>query len=221
MNDEPSPPRRLTRAQAKARTRQNLLEAAEATFARKGFAGASVEEIAEAAGYTIGALYSHFHSKEQLFLELLSARASDRFVSVVEILSAEEADHADPFEAFSRLLVEVADKDADFLPLQAEFWLYAVRNPDAMGALAAQRREQAEALRSLVAAAMERAGVAPGIPVTTVTAVVLALFQGLVRQRRIEPPSVPGDLFAQALRWLFIGMRASTAGRPLDAGARP
>lgn len=220
MKQEPSPHRRMTRAEAKARTRQNLLEAAEAVFARKGFAGASVEEIAETAGHTIGALYSHFHSKEQLFLELLSARASNRFVSVVEILSAGEGGSADPFEAFSQLLVEVADKDTGFLPLQAEFWLYAVRNPDAMGALEVQRREQAEALRSLVAAAMERADVAPGIPVTTVTAVVLALFQGLVRQRRIEPASVPGDLFAQALRWLFIGMQASTAGRPFEAGSR-
>ena len=69
--------RRLTRAEAKNRTRQLLLDAAAQVFARKGFAGASVEEIAEAAGYSIGAVYSNFGSKEQLFLELSAAYRSD------------------------------------------------------------------------------------------------------------------------------------------------
>ena len=77
MNEGDAAPRRqrLTRAEAKARTRQQLLDAAARTFARKGYAGASVEEIAESAGYSTGALYSNFASKEQLFLELMSARA--------------------------------------------------------------------------------------------------------------------------------------------------
>jgi AcrR family transcriptional regulator len=78
MKDGPSlPRRRLTRAEAKARTRQLLLEAAASVFASKGFAGASVEEIAEAAGFSIGAVYSNFGSKEELFLELSQAYRSD------------------------------------------------------------------------------------------------------------------------------------------------
>ena len=66
---------RLSKAEAKARTRELLLSAAARTFARKGFAGASVDEIAEAAGYTVGALYSNFGSKERLFVELMRSRA--------------------------------------------------------------------------------------------------------------------------------------------------
>src|ERR1035438_2954546 len=76
VNEERGLPRRLTRAETRARTREQLLDAAAFVFARKGFAGASVEEIAESAGYSTGALYSNFESKEQLFLELLSARRS-------------------------------------------------------------------------------------------------------------------------------------------------
>ncbi|HTZ25378.1 MAG TPA: TetR family transcriptional regulator, partial [Streptosporangiaceae bacterium] len=55
MNEEDRgrPRKRLTRAEAKARTRELLLDAAARTFARKGFAGASVEEIAEDAGFTV------------------------------------------------------------------------------------------------------------------------------------------------------------------------
>src|SRR5437763_6344829 len=59
------------RDQQKAMTRQRLLEAAEAVFARRGFHGASVDEIAREAGATTGALYANFAGKEDLFLELL------------------------------------------------------------------------------------------------------------------------------------------------------
>ncbi|SIT42352.1 Transcriptional regulator [Paraburkholderia piptadeniae] len=63
--------KRLTREQSKDQTRLRLLDAAQAIFMKKGFAAASVEDIAEAAGYTRGAFYSNFRSKPELFLELL------------------------------------------------------------------------------------------------------------------------------------------------------
>ena len=77
-NPAPQQPvrQRLTRAEAKARTREQLLDAAAQVFAQRGYAGASVDEIAEAAGYSAGALYSNFNGKEQLFLELMSERRS-------------------------------------------------------------------------------------------------------------------------------------------------
>ena len=63
--------KRLTREQSKDQTRQRLLDAAQAMFMKKGFVAASVEDIAQAAGYTRGAFYSNFRSKPELFLELL------------------------------------------------------------------------------------------------------------------------------------------------------
>jgi hypothetical protein len=57
---------------------------------------------------------------------------------------------------------------------------------------------------------MERFGAAPEIPPRAVTAVILSLFQGLVHQRRVDPVSVPDDLFAQALRWLVAGLQSAT-----------
>ncbi|MDR3097562.1 MAG: TetR/AcrR family transcriptional regulator [Paraburkholderia sp.] len=62
---------RLTREQSRDQTRERLLDAAQAMFMRKGFVGASVEDIAQAAGYTRGAFYSNFHSKPELLVELL------------------------------------------------------------------------------------------------------------------------------------------------------
>jgi AcrR family transcriptional regulator len=196
--------RRPTRAEAKQRTRELLLDAAATTFARKGYSGASVEEIAEAAGFSIGALYSNFTGKEQLFLELLSSRASGRVSAAAEILA--DTDGPDPLGALGGLLVDVADKDMDFAPLQAEFWLYAVRNPETMDTLADRMREPREALAGLVGDAMRRHGTSPEVSVDAVSTVVFALFQGLVRQRRIDPASVPPELFGQALRWLVTGL---------------
>jgi len=197
---------RLTRAAAKARTRELLLDAAARVFAQKGLAGASVDEIAEAAGYSIGAVYSNFGSKEQLFVELLKERANDRVTQATEI--AADAEPAEAQRAFSRLLVEVADKDVDFAPLQAEFWLYAVRNPELMEAYAERMREPRDLLTQLVARSVPdpaRAG--------ELSAIVIALFQGLVRMRRVDPDSVPDELFGRALRWLFIGALADEEPR--------
>ncbi|WP_028933717.1 TetR/AcrR family transcriptional regulator [Pseudonocardia spinosispora] len=205
MNDEATePPRRLSRAEAKARTRERLLASAAQVFARKGFAGASVEEIAEAAGYSIGALYSNFGNKEELFLELQSARVRERTARAHEIIERREED--DPITALGRFMVDIADKDTDFAQLQAEFWLYAVRNPHALDAMADRVAQQRDAMRGSVSAGMARRGITSDVPAETVTTVLFALFNGLVQQRRLDPDSVPPQLFGQAVHWLFTGL---------------
>jgi AcrR family transcriptional regulator len=202
--------RRLTRAEAKARTREQLLDAAAHVFAEKGYAGASVEEIAEAAGYSTGALYSNFDGKEQLFLELLSARRSRgvarQTAAVAEVLNEDPASGGDPLALLYQRLENIADASSEPAALQAEFWLYAVRNPQAMRVVAAKTDERIEALTPLVARAMQRYGAGTEVPPEEATRVILALFQGLKRQRRIDP-AVPAELLTQALGWLLAGMR--------------
>jgi AcrR family transcriptional regulator len=65
-------PVRLTREQNRAQTRERILASAATVFAREGYGGASVDRIAEEAGYSKGALYSNFTSKDELFLELVN-----------------------------------------------------------------------------------------------------------------------------------------------------
>ena len=189
---------RLTRAEAKARTRERLLDAAARVFAQKGLAGASVDEIAEAAGYSIGAVYSNFGGKEQLFVELLKERANDRVTRAAEIMA--DAEPGEALRAMNQLMIEVADKDTDFAPLQAEFWLYAVRNPELMDTLAQRMREPRDLLAALVGRSVPDPAQAAEL-----STIVIALFQGMVRLRRTDPDSVPDELFGRALRWLFTG----------------
>ncbi|MBO2458812.1 TetR/AcrR family transcriptional regulator [Actinomadura violacea] len=199
-------PKRLTRAEAKARTRRLLLDAAARTFARKGYAGASVEEIAEAAGYSIGALYSNFGGKEELFIELMVGGAKARVERGGQVFAAVEAGTEDPVTALGRFLMETSDKDDDLALLQAELWLYAMRNPGMRDRLAAAQRESREALEGVMEAVLARVGASGAVPAPAVATVASAMFQGLVRQRRLDPSSVPDDLLRQAMRWLFIGI---------------
>jgi AcrR family transcriptional regulator len=201
------PRRRLSRAEAKARTRELLLDAAARTFARKGFAGASVEEIAAEAGFTVGALYSNFAGKEELFLELMSGRARDRVSDTAQVLAGEYPTDRDRWTALGQQMIDVADKDMDIAPLQAEFWLYAVRHPEVMETFRAQLRQRRAPLERLISDGLER-GRYPDDLAGRVATVISALFQGMVRQRRIDPDNVSAELYGDALRWLFTGLEA-------------
>lgn len=205
-------PRRLTRAQAKARTRRLLLDAAARTFAASGYDGASVEQIAADAGFSIGALYSNFAGKQDLFLALMTERARDRAASTARLLDEDYPDEAAAWTALGQQMVDAADKDTDRVTLQAELWLYAVRHPEAMDAFAARVAARRQPLEELIAARMAADGDYPGGLPGRVAIIVAALFQGMVRQRRIDPASVPADLYGDALRWLFTGIRACEAG---------
>lgn len=184
-----------------ARTRAALLDAAAQTCAKKGYAAASVDEIAAAAGYSVGAVYSNFAGKEQLFSELMAERASGRIGQVVQTASA-DADGV--LAALGRVLVEIADDDIEFEAIQGEFWLHAVRNQDAMTILKDRSAQTLAALRDILAQTLDHHDVDAGVDEFAV--VVLALFQGLIRQRRIDPERVPADLFRQALTWQLAGM---------------
>jgi AcrR family transcriptional regulator len=197
---------RLTRAEAKEQTRQRLLESAARAFAEKGFGGASLEEIAESAGYSTGALYANFANKDQLFMEVVAARRARAAARRAEVVAQVFDTEADPLGALSRLFVQVADRDREFAPLQAEFWLYAVRHPAAMEVIAAGLSDQVDALEPVVARALDHFGAVRDVAPRSVTMVMVALFHGLVRQRRLDPEAVPDDLFAQALSWLFAGL---------------
>jgi len=198
------PRRRLTQAEAKAQTRGRLLAAGARMFAQKGFAGASLEEIAELAGYTTGALYHHFANKEELFLELLQTGWSRQIANWADELSKVFDDETtDPFDALSRSVVERSEPDRTLEPLQGEFWLYAVRNPDAMAIFTDKLREQHDRIEPTIEAAMQREGTPPGISSEEITTVALVLLPGLARFRRIDPDSVPDDLLARVLRRLF------------------
>jgi AcrR family transcriptional regulator len=114
------------------RTREALLDAAASVFAKRGFHGASLDEIAETAGYTRGAIYKHFADKEELLHEVC-VRINERlFAEYDEVPNIDK-----PFAEFTDV-TEVVDhwrrmveRDTEFRVVMLEFLLHAVRNPQA------------------------------------------------------------------------------------------
>ncbi|MBO3751865.1 TetR/AcrR family transcriptional regulator [Streptosporangiaceae bacterium NEAU-GS5] len=178
--------------EAKARTRRRLLDAAAGIFAEHGFSGASVDEIAARAGYTIGALYTHFSGKEELFLSLLEEHVSHRLRDAERIAG----DGPDSFAAFGEFLADVADEHVPWSLLELEFLRYALPRPEVLARLAERWRIPRTAIARLAGGSEE------------VGTVILALFHGLVLQRRIDRAAVPSTLFADALDWLSKGIDA-------------
>lgn len=215
------PRRRLTQAETREQTRGLLLAAAARVFAQRGFAGASLEEIAELAGYTTGALYYHFANKDQLFLELLRTGSSQHIAELAAAAPNVFDDaSADPFDALSAFLVERGDNRLE--PLGGEFWLYALRNPDCMAILAERFRKRDEALEPTITNLMDRPGTPPGITPSELTTVTVELLGALVRRRQIDPDSVPDDLFARVLRRLFaIAPEPSSSTPPATGDTSP
>ncbi|RBQ14193.1 TetR/AcrR family transcriptional regulator [Spongiactinospora rosea] len=191
------PPLRLTRAAAKARTRELLLAAAAQVFAEHGYAGASVDEIAAQAGYTIGALYSHFSGKDELFLTLFDLHAAGHLRDIEEIIRQCTGDP--DFTALGDYLATLADNDSCRWALESEFRRHAMTRPELMARLAERRAAGQTAIAGLMPC--RRPGTAQCAEDDA--ALVITQLEGLILQRRLNPASVPPGLFAEALRRFF------------------
>ncbi|GIH23726.1 TetR family transcriptional regulator [Acrocarpospora phusangensis] len=196
-------PARLTRAETKARTRALLLDAAADVFAEQGFAGASVEEIARRAGFTIGALYAHFPGKDDLFLTLFEEHVSHHLENAARIAGGD-----DVLATFGAYLTEVADEHAAWSMLELEFLRYALPRPELLARLAERWRVPRDTIAELAGGGLFGANGDP----RAVATVIMALFEGLVLQRRIDRAAVPAALFSDALRWLARGLVSEKAG---------
>src|SRR6202011_3737521 len=117
---------RMTREQSKANTRERLLYAARAVFARSGFHGASVEEIASEAGFSTGALYSNFDGKEDLFLVLMEREIDEQQREIADAVSARSS-VSERARGGAQQWMTMIEREPEVLLLFMEFWAYGVR----------------------------------------------------------------------------------------------
>ncbi|MEV7008339.1 helix-turn-helix domain-containing protein [Streptosporangium sp. NPDC051022] len=207
-----SVPLRLSRDQAKARTRRRLLAAAAEVFAEQGFAGASVDEIASRAGHTVGALYSHFTGKDDLFRAVFDEHVPHP-LDVGGGIPPQWKDDVPDFAAFGAYLAELADQHTVSSALEMEFLRYALPRPELLGRLANRWWAPRTAVAHLVAAHHT------SHEATAVATVIIGLFEGLVIQRRADPSAVPAELFAKALNWLMTGLEGTPETHPAETHA--
>jgi len=161
-------------------TRRKLLAAAEQIFARSGFEAARLEDIAAKAGYTRGAFYANFDSKEDIFFTLLEEWVTDTIGSLAASLQMHEGREARS-RALRQHYVEIA-KDRRLVMLSLEYKLFAVRHPRVR---ARQDRLKQSATKIL---AMVSTGRRPaGISNRAIGTALGALSQALLLERLVNP----------------------------------
>lgn len=194
-----------TRKQRQQRTRSDLLDAAGRVFARSGYHGASVEEVAAEAGYSTGAVYSNFSGKEELFLALsereLGKRLAD-YRAVADVASSPEGVEDTARDRFG----EFIRTDPDWPLLFFEFWAYGARNEKLREEFVKQREAEVRIIAEAVEREIAKAGVELPLPAEQVAVGIGALINGLAFERVLDPDSVPDELFGLILSRLIIGL---------------
>ena len=187
----------LTRADRQARTRGELVDAADRLFTTRGFHATSVDAVADAAGYTKGAVYSNFASKEDLFFAVYARRVDRRVEEMEETLAAGET----VYEGMERLIAGLEQRrDDGWLAVFFEFWAHVLRHPELRGRFAEEHRRGvaplADAMQRL---ADERGEEVPEDPAKLATA-RLAMLTGLQLERMTQPDLVDEGLGVRMLR---------------------
>jgi AcrR family transcriptional regulator len=194
---------RLTRAESQAQTRAALLQAGAEVFVERGFAGSSVEAIAARAGFTRGAFYSNFASKEELFAELLQERVYSVYRWMVQQLLAGEA-HWTPREAGEQLAAVQADPNGAWM---FRLWLEMLAHADRSETLRALAAQFWSGNRGLMTELVERfyaeRGEQPPVRTDRIASAFIAMDIGLALQHHVDPGAVPLDVYPDVWEAVF------------------
>jgi AcrR family transcriptional regulator len=203
---------RLSRAERREQTRQELISAAEACFVSRGFHASSVDEVAERAGYTKGAVYSNFASKEDLFFAVYERRVEQVLTEVVPGLRQAGVESA--FDWLATAAIERRDRDDGWLAVFFEFWAHTLRHPELRDRFAAIHARFLEPLAEAVQQLAADRGLALPADLTADQVVLAwnAMEVGLALERLTQPQAVDGAV-ARRMGWLLLDA-AMGAARP-------
>jgi AcrR family transcriptional regulator len=186
---------RLTRAEKSAQTRAQLMASARQLFLRRGFHAASLELVAEEAGFTIGAVYSRFGSKADLFLAILDEHI-DRIVAGVAKVAATDQ----PLGAHAELLagrrMDLLEREREWFPLVLEFWSHAARDERLRREFAGRHERLVGAYAGLIEADYARLGLALPLAPEVLARAVVAMGNGVALERLADPGRVPEGLLS-------------------------
>ena len=186
---------RLTRAQRSAHTRAELMASARQLFLRRGFHAASLEQVAEEAGFTIGAVYSRFGSKADLFLAILDERIDQLVAEVAQVATLDQplGDHAELLAGRRMALLEL---EREWFPLVLEFWAHAARDERLRREFGARHERLVGAYAGLIEADYARLGLPLPLAPEVLARAVVAMGNGVALERLADPARVPDGLLS-------------------------
>ncbi len=219
-----SPPRRSRREERKEETRAELIAAAARVFARRGFQGASLQEIAREAGYSTGAVYWHFQGKDDLFLAVYEAQAAMRVRDMESFREVATGELPQRARAFADQFMARLAKDPEFMILSLEFLVHAWRNPRLREAFSHRISWGRDAAARLLQDGAREAGVELPMPADELASVLRELGTGLGLAKLADPDAIPDRLFGDFVQLLFerlIQRQPDTDADPPPAEGKP
>ena len=193
------PVERWTRERRRELTRTALLDAAADVFAARGFAAASLDDIAETAGYSRGAIAFNFGNKEDLFLAVIERHNDALLGAYAEVLDRYAQGRGPNLDEIAHVWKHFEAGDNDTLMLVLELRLYALRNPDAREKIAAFEQRMEQAVGKFIAEQAAAANADLPLPADELGAILYAATYGL-QQHVAICPSNHETMFEQFIR---------------------
>ncbi len=203
---------RWSRRESQARTRSRLLDAAEAEFAANGLERTSIERIAQRAGFTRGAFYSHFAGKTSIALALLEKRFDGYIDRFAGLLATDEDPQTRARKAGDDYSLMVG-RDPAAQQLLFEFAVHALRDEDFRSELVVRLRRLREQVTEVFRRRAADYGIEPPIPLERLTLMTFASANGVALAKLLEPEQFDDELYGELLGILFAGLGA-IARRP-------
>jgi AcrR family transcriptional regulator len=190
-------PTRLRRVEQVERNRELVLAAAQRVFVARGYAGATLEAIADEAGFSKGVVYSQFGSKPDLFFALLEQRIEQRAAHHRRAVAGLSG--LDAFHALIRAGAEDAESDPGWQFVLTEFRAQAVRNPDLNRRYAEAHSRAVDNLASVLTQVYQGADLTPTIPARSLAEFIFAAATGVALERSANPSAIPEHEVAELL----------------------
>ena len=191
---------RMSRKESPLQTRDLLLDAALKVFSRRGYHAASVEEIAAEAGFSKGAVYSNFSSKEDLFLALIDRRFekdAQEYPGIINFMTEKLISQKGPDFKESVL------QDRTWNILMVEFFLYALRDESSRRQLATRLDQLRGVMKENLAVLYAELGKKPMIPLEELPWSIFSLGVGMILQYFIDPEGLPDGVYERSLQHLL------------------
>jgi AcrR family transcriptional regulator len=210
--------KRLSRAEQVERNRALVLDAARRVFLARGYHGATLEQIAEEAGFSKGVVYSQFDSKADLFLALLEARIEERAAENARLAgSLRDGDLLSLIDHLAR-----GDQATPgWLLLVIEFRVHAARDVELSRRYAAVHARTVEALAGVLAEIWAQDGQAPAIAPRRLAELLLAFSTGATLEQAADPAALGGRQLAAQLAQALQPLVRSAAPSPATGGGTP
>jgi AcrR family transcriptional regulator len=207
----PTKARRLNRAEKREANRGRILRAARAVFGARGFHRATIEEIADEAGLSNGAIYYNFDSKGDLFLALLEERMEERVEHMHRTLTggAPSGSSGLGLDEEARDATRSLKESREWRLLLFEFVAHAARTPSLRPKLRAHKRRNRAAMAEVLEQRVSKRGAAGSIPSEQLALAATALANGLALEEASDPGAVPDELLGDLLALLLAQNEAS------------